>query len=41
MAGSSFDNLIAMQSENALAQGRSLPNISRAQNLRQARKVAQ
>jgi len=41
MSELSSDSLLAMQSGNALARGRSLPNISRAQNLKQARKVAQ
>ena len=34
-------NLFSLQAGNALAQGRSLPNIHRAGNLHQARKVAE
>ncbi len=34
-------NLFDLQAGNALARGRSLPNVNRAGNLRQARKVAE
>jgi len=34
-------NLFALQAGNALAQGRSLPNVHRADTLRQARQVAE
>lgn len=34
-------NLFSLQSGNALAQGRSLPNVHRAETLHQARKVAE
>ena len=34
-------NLFSLQAGNALAQGRSLPNVRRVDNLHQARKVAE
>ena len=34
-------NLFSLQAGNALAQGRSLPNVHRAETLHQARKVAE
>jgi len=41
MAGLSNDNLISMQAGNAVAQGRGLPNVGRAQNIAEARKTAE
>ena len=41
MSEMSSNGLFAMQAGNALSQGRSLPNIRGAENLHQARKVAQ
>ena len=41
MSELSSNTSFAMQAGNALAQGRSLPKIGRAENLKQARKVAQ
>ena len=35
------DSLFTLQAGNALAAGRSLPNVHRAMNLREARKVAE
>ena len=41
MSEISSDNLLAIQSESALGHRRSLPDISSAKNMKQARKIAQ
>ena len=41
MTGLSNDNLFTMQAGNALTQGRGLPKVGRAENISQARKVAE
>ncbi len=41
MTGLSNDNLFIMQAGNALREGRGLPNVKRAENIQQARKVAE
>ncbi len=41
MAELANNQLFSLQASNALAQGRALPNVRGAQNLRQARKVSE